>query len=691
MRIALLLTIAGVSLLEFVNAQVKPENITIVRDAWGVPHIFAATDAEVAYGLAWATAEDDFKTVQQQLLPAKGLAGLAMGKEGAIMDVFVHLLGARKLAEEQYEEQLSAEFRVVLEAYAEGLNAFAREHPDEVLHRKLFPITGKEMIPSYVLGVALMSGVQEPLAEILEGGYEEKPASEERGSNAVAIAPHKTTTGESFLLVNSHQPMEGLFSWYEAHLCSEEGWNILGATFPGGATIFHGVNEHLGWAHTVNHPDLTDVYRLEMHPEDKLRYRFDGQWLELEPYHYKARIRLLGLIPVGARQKFYKSKYGVAFKTDHGVFALRTTANQNIRAAEQWYHMNKAQNFADFRKALDLQGVTCTNIVYADREGHIYYLSNGLFPQRDEHYDWEGVLPGDTSATLWGGSYYPVDHLPQVKDPAAGYVFNCNHTPFLSSGPGEQPDSTLIPLTMGYQRINDMTNRGARFDALIRQYGQLSYEDFKEIKYDQSYETPMVAVPKFEPVFSLDEAQYPEIAAEIRLIRAWDREADAESEAASLVLLAFYYLYEELEGPDSFREGEALNEEMLVAALKHARKHLRKHFGSSRVPLGVLQQHRRGAVSLPMAGGPDVMAAIYSELEKDGRLRPIIGESYIQMARFSDKGVQIESVNAYGASNRPESPHYTDQMQLFATQQLKKMSLDREEVIKEAKRIYAPK
>ena len=670
-------------------AQIVPDSITIIRDQWGVPHIYAQTDAEVAYGFAWVTAEDDFETIQKQLLPVKGLLGQVVGKEGAILDVVVHLLAARELTAERYEKDLSPEFIAVLEAYANGLNAYAAAHPQEILHRKLFPINGKDIIPSYVLGLALMSNIQEPLEQILEGGY--PIHSEEHGSNAAAIAPHKTTTGETFLLINSHQPLEGLFSWYEAHLCSEEGWNILGATFPGGVTIFHGTNPHLGWAHTVNHPDFNDVYRLEMHPDRKFTYKYDNEWLELEPYPYKVRIRLLGFLPFGIKQKYYRSKYGVTFKTKNGFFALRTTANQNIKAAEQWYRMNKARNYSEFRKALEMQGINSTNIVYADKEGNIYYISNGLFPKRDLNIDWKEVVPGNTSATLWKDNFYPIDSLAQVKNPHSGYVFNCNHTPFLSSGPGDNPDTTAIPITMGYQRPNELTNRGVRFDHLISQYERLSYEDFKSIKYDQAYAQPMPAAIKLEPIFTLNPQKYPELSKSITLLNQWDRVADIDSEGASIMILVFYFLYEKLENPDSFLKGDEINEALLVETLTDVQKYLKKHFGSINIPLGELQRHSRGNINLPMGGAPDVLAAIYSEKLSNGHLRPVVGESYIQMVRFFDEGVKIESINAYGASNKEENPHYTDQMEMFTRQQLKEMTLDKERVMEGAKRTYHPK
>lgn len=671
----------------FLPAQPDPGPIQIARDQWGVPHIFAPTDAGVAYGLAWATAEDDFLTVQKQLLPAKGLMGEAFGKEGAQLDVIVHLLGARDLTRHRYETDLSPDFREVLEAYAKGLNAYARNHPKEVLHRKLFPISGQDLLPSYALGLALLAQVDKPLGAIFSGRV---GAPKSGGSNAVAVAPNKTASGETFLLANSHQPLEGLYSWYEAHLCSEEGWNMLGATFPGGVTLFLGTNPHLGWAHTVNYPDFTDIYRLEMHPEAPLTYRYDGEWLQLEPDFYKARIRLLGILPVGKKQKFYRSRYGITFETPNGFFALRTTVNQTLKGAEQWYRMNKAKSWAEFREALDLQGITSTNIVYADREGHIFYLGNGLLPYRDPSYNWQGILPGDTSSTRWAADFYPVDSLVQVFDPPSGYVYSCNHTPFRSTGPQDNPDTSAVPETLGYLRPNDLTNRAARFDALIQQHEQLSYDGLKRIKYDQAYEQPMVAVPWFEPIFHLEPAAYPDIRAQLQLLKEWDRVADANSRAAATVLLAYYHLENNLEeGQEAFGLDQ-IPEERLAAAVRYAQQHLQKHFGQPTVTLGTLQRHQRGKVSLPMGGGPDVLAAVRSELQPDGRLRPVLGDSYIQFVRYSKDTVRIETINAYGASARPDSPHYTDQMEAFTRQQLKPMTLDKAAVLRNAKRVYAP-
>lgn len=673
------------------EAQINPEAVDIVRDQWGVPHIFAKTDVEVAYGFAWATAEDDFKTMQDLLLPVKGLAGLVNGKKGAVMDVAVHLIGAEEIVEARYEKDLSPGFRKYVEAYCAGVNAYAENHPKEILHRKLFPISGKDVIKAYVVGMSLMSGVERALTAVLKGEIASPPIVAAVGSNALAVSSRKTKDGKTYLAINSHQPLEGVNSWYETHLHSEEGLNFLGGTFAGAPVVHIGVNPYLGWGHTVNYPDLTDVFRLEMHPKEKLLYKFDNEWLKLAPYHTKARIKALGILKIGVKQKFYQSKYGVTIETDQGFYALRFPGNRNIKAAEQWYRMTKAMNLDEFMTALKMQGHISLNTVYADREDNIFHISNGLFPKRNGSYDWKEVLPGNTSATLWPDDYYPIDSLPQVLNPAAGFVFNCNNTPFISTAPADNPDPKTVPTTMGFQAPDAINNRSVRLLELIGQYDQISYDDFKRIKYDRSYNKPLHSATKLEPIFHLNPETYPDLAENIRLLADWDREANIESEAAATFILVINFLRRELKDRASFQTGDELNEKKLIEALRHAQNHLLKYFGKKRMSLGELQRHSRGEIDLPVSGGTDVLAALSARKQKDGRLRARAGDSYIEMARFSKNGVEIETINAFGASAKPDSPHYTDQMEMYVNQKLKPMTLDKETIFREAKRVYHPR
>ncbi len=421
-----------------------------------------------------------------------------------------------------------------------------------------------------------------------------------------------------------------------------------------------------------------------MHPQKKNWYRFDGQWQQLVKQKAKSRVKM-GPFKIPVSKTFYQSPYGLTLKTNQGYYALRFPANLDIRAAEQWFLMNKAPNWAAFREALSMCAITGTHIVYADREDNIFYLSNGRMPRRNPAYDWQGVLPGDTSATLWT-EYYPMDSLPQLLNPPAGYVFNTNNTPYHATGEGDNlPRGSLNP-TMGY--IETENNRSLRFADLMAPHEKLSYADFIRIKYDLFFEDSLYLyeIENFGDLFQLSPQQYPHLAEALEILNSWDRCTDTSSIGASLFLMTFKELYQ-----IPSKEGRTLlTEAELVAALETGIEHLQTHFGTIRVPWGDIQRHRRGTVDLAVGGAPDVLAAMYAKEGEDGRFYSVAGESYIQLVRFSPTGVEIESINAFGASAKPDSPHYTDQMQLYVQQKRKPMTLDKREILDKAKRIYHP-
>lgn len=510
------------------SAQFNINKIEIVRDSFGVPHIFAPTDAEVAYGLAWAHAEDDFYTIQQSYMAGKALLGAYKGKEGATIDYIVHLMRIKELVAAKYESDISPAYKRLLEGYAAGFNAYAKAHPKEVLLKKLFPITPKDMLQYSVLQLCVLSGADGALKSIFGNTVPVLDDMKPGGSNAFAFNSRKTTDGQTYLAINSHQPLEGPVSWYEAHLQSEEGWNIIGANFPGAPTILSGVNEYLGWAHTVNEPDKLDVYQLSINPNNKLQYLFDGQWETLEEKTANLKVKV-SAIRIGVKRKVYWSKYGPTVITERGTFSIRMPAQMDIRGLEEWYWLNKAKNFTEFKKALNMMAIPGYNIVYADRYDTIYYLSNGRIPVRDKMYNWRGTLPGNTSKTLWT-EIHPLENLPQVLQPSSGFVYNTNHSPFHAT---EGPDNfKLSDLTMGYETLEN--NRSMRFAELIKQYDKVSYEDFKRIKYDGRYPEKFSFAIDIDSLFMLNASQYPALADLIHQLKQWDRNSDIQNTGATI-------------------------------------------------------------------------------------------------------------------------------------------------------------
>ena len=657
-----------------------------MRDKWGIPHIKAHTDAQVAYGLAWAECEDDFKTVQEQMLAVKGYLGEVKGKSGIMTDLGVKFMGLREVANKAYPQQFSKEFLSVLHSFVDGVNAYARAHPKKVMLKKLFPLTPQDIICGYLLGTMEITKATLDLQKIISGTIAKELHSEvSKGSNAFALNNKKTSDGNTYLAINSHQPMEGWYSWYEAHLVSDEGLNILGATFPMGVSLFMGANQNLGWAHTLNYADFSDVYHLEMHPTKKNVYKFDNEWLTLKPKKYTSKVRIFAGIKIPIKRTIYESKYGPTFKTKHGYFAWRFSVQFAAKAMQQWFNMNKARNLKEFKQALAPRDIPSTNIVYADREGNVFYISNGKFPKRNPAYNWKSVLPDNTSATLWPPDFIAIDSLPQVLNPASGYVFNTNNTPFSSSGKADNPKETKLNKTMGFQKTNWENPRSLRFMELMEKSGKVSYPDFKRIKFDRQLPSKleMWGITNLKILFQLDAKKYPEVADAIQLLSNWDRQQQLKNTEPKLFMATLRKL-------SRVKRKGKVTEAQCVRALKSAKADLIKAYGKIAIPVGDYQKHIRGNVEIPIAGGQGILSAMYTQKFKDGREKVYAGETYIELVQFTKDGVKIESVSPYGSSANPGNPHYTDQMKMFANQQLKTMTLDIEKVRKEAKRIYHP-
>ncbi|MEC8211956.1 MAG: penicillin acylase family protein [Bacteroidota bacterium] len=666
------------------QAQINPENVEIIRDSYGVPHIYGKTDADTAYGLAWAHAEDDFVTIQKAYLAGNGILSRWNGKQGIGADFIAQFIQSEETVELLYHT-LSDEFIAVLQGYTEGLNSYAKHNPDEVLLSSLFPITPKKLLIYSQLQLFLSNEGDRFVEAIISDRVVpyKKPIEEDvRGSNLIALSSRKTGTNESFLAINTHQPLEGPTSWYEAHLVSEEGTNIIGATFPGAPCILTGANEYLGWTHTVNYPDKADVFQLEM--KNRTTYIVDGEAHQLVKKKAKMYVRFFGMrIPVS--KVFYESIYGPTLRNKAGVFAVRTPSTTNINALEQWWRMNKARSFSEFYSYLEWNAIPGYNIGYADRNDTIFYISNGKIPKRDSSYNWRKVVPGNTKKTLWN-SYYTTQELPQVIAPKSGYVYNANHSPFFSTSPDENPNPDTFPKAMNFETYNN--NRSTRLFNLLSEKDTLTYEDFKRVKYDHSLPTPLnYNFVDFNAIFEMSPDNYPDVADILIDIQNWDRVASADSYGAGAFAVLYYSLgkyYSKL-GPS-----KVFNKLLIYTCLKDAKKHLLKHFRTTSIRLGDFQKLVRGDKELPIFGLPDVVTAMRGTAQKNGTIKINHGESYIALIRFGKNKTNVASIICYGSSNHPDSPHYSDQMEMYRRFDTKPMYFDRENVIKDARRIYHP-
>lgn len=664
------------------TAQINPEKITIARDSFGVPHIFAPTDPEVAYGLAWAHAEDDFATLQLVVLSGKAKLGTAIGRKGAEADYVINLLRCRQLVDQQWNT-LGPDFIALIKGYVAGLNAYAKAHPAEVKYKRAFPFDEKDYMTAVVFSVAIFCGVDQTLPQILGGRIATIPGFPSQGSNAFAFHPSKTTTGEAFLVINAHQPLEGATAFYEAHVQSDQGWNMLGGLLAGSCVILHGTNENLGWAHTVNYPDKIDVYQLEMNPANGNQYKFDGQWVDLEVT--KAKLNVKG-VPVTISKKIYWSKYGATVKTNKAVFSLRLPATMDIRVMEEWYRMNKAKNFSEFYRALSMNALPMFNIIYADRYDTIFYISNAKLPRRnpDTRYNWRSTLPGNTSATLWT-EFKSENELPQYINPPSGYLFNTNHSPFLATAAGDNLDANKFDRNDGFERYHN--NRSQRVTELVKGVDKFDYAAVRRIKFDQQLPQHLQYPYGIDTMLNLNPNEHSALKEVITNLQKWDRKAIATSKGAAVFLLVYDFVSRKLAGVPS----RQLTKPESIETYQYVNDYMIKYFGRTDLTLGDIQKLVRGDEVRPAWGLPDVLTAAYTESYKNGMRKVVSGDAYICFVRYPKTGLPvIESVNTFGASSNPGTPHFKDQMTLFQNQQTKHMTLDKQEVLKNAERVYHP-
>ena len=606
-------------------AQINPKNIEIIRDQYGVPHIFGKTDAEVAYGLAWAHSEDDFKTIQQAYLAGNGLLSKHLGLNGAGADFLSQLIRSDYVIDSLYNT-IDLKFIKIAEGYAQGINKFADEHPDQVLVKKLFPINPKKMLKYSFLQLFISSEGDKAVRSIVENNLKELTFFKENnlGSNLFAFNTNITKNGETYMGINTHQPLDGPTSWYEAHLVSEEGTNIIGATFAGAPCILIGVNKYLAWTHTVNYPDKADLFKLQMHPKKKKIYLVDDQEYKLETKRAKAYIKILG-ISIKISRKFYKSVYGPTLKNKSGFYSIRTPSLYNIKSLEQWWKMNKAKSFSEFYKIIKTRNLPGYNIGYADKNDTIFYISNGIIPKRDERYNWRGVVPGNTKKTLWT-EYHEVEDLPQVINPKSGFIYNANHSPFKSTEKSENPKAENFSTTMGYELYDN--NRSTRLLQLIESHETIDFETFKKIKNDRTFPTPMnYNYININNIFQMIPEDYPEISELIESIQSWDKTANADSYGAGSYAMFYYQANKYYK---SYID-KKYSKELIADILLEVKSKMLNHFKTTRVKLGDYQKLVRGNKEIPIFGLPDVITAMRGVKHKNGMIKISHGESYLSL------------------------------------------------------------
>ncbi len=645
--------------------------VLIERDIRGVPHIIGKRDRDAAFGLAYAQAEDHWELIESAIPFYRGTKAKYIGEEAAVTDYLVKWLDIWATIDANYETHLGPDTRAYLEAFADGINYYAIKFPEKV-SIDVFPVSGKDLVAGYMIQHLLFYGLDSTLKE-LNLPTRQRDISKSGGvlidglpvgSNAFAVAPIYSEDGATRIAINSHQPATGPVAWYEAHIRSEEGLDAMGGLFPASPTIGVGFNRHLAWGATVNKPDLVDVFVLDIHPKDEMLYEMDGKWLSLEKRDVYVEIKLFGFFRWKAKREALKSIHGPVLRTDHGSYAVRYAGMGEIRQVEQWMAMSKAQNLDQWRDAMKLHRFASFNFVAADSGGNIMFLHNSMTPARASGYDWSQYLPGNRKELIWN-SYLPFDSLPQLLNPASGFIISANQSPFRVTSDPYNPDRSKYRLEDGFP--TRMTNRANRGLELLIELGPISESEFSAIKHDKAYSRDSRAGQFISKTIS----QILEKDSPIRYIKAqehlsdWDLSTDLENRGAALgtCIIGGEWLAEQAGEPPPKHLSE----------LKRCTDALIAATGKINPRWGDINRHVRGQLNLPVAGGPDTLRAIYGlGLEDDGYLTNVAGDGLYYLISWNDEEQQtIRGIHQFGSATLDDSsPHYADQAHDYVNEKL---------------------
>ena len=656
----------------------------IKRDIWGVPHVYGETDADAAFGLAYAHAEDDFKNIAENMYLYRAQMGLRDGISGAVQDYLIKVLKIRENIDENYLIDLDENVRKVIEAYAAGINYWMIKNPENE-YSHFFPVTEKDIVAGFAIQNLFFSGVVSSIEKLQrEAEIKEEYTSLYRnqqfvtGSNVLAVNSNKTEDKSTRIIINSHQPLEGPLAWYEAHIKSDEGWNMMGGLFPGSPFIFVGFNENIAWGFTVNKPDLSDSYELTINPNNEDQYLLDGEWIDFTKETIKLPVKIFGPIQWTVERDAKYSQHGPVLEVGDKSYALRFSGMKDIKQVNQWYAMNKSQSIADWISAMKKRSIVSFNGVFADKEGNIFFLHNSSSPLRKEGLDWSNTIDGTRSDLIWD-DYVEFEKIPQIKNPSSGWLASTNQDPFKVTNEMDNLSAKDFSPTLGLQ--TRMTNRAYRSIELFDSYSSISEQDFDDIKFDNKYSVQSRSYKYISKIFEID-FETDELNYAKNVLRDWDLSTNFDNTSAALgvCVLSNEWISE---------QGQRIPQDPEIS-FRDCVTELNETYGKVDPKWSERNFIVRGQKKISVQGGPDVLRAIYGRNDNEGDLKAAGGDGlYIHVSWDKDKKQQSKSIHQYGSATQDNtSIHFDDQMNLYVNEVYKPTFYDSELLDKNTSKVY---
>jgi len=691
----------------------EAKEVTIIRDNWGVPHIYGKTDANAVFGLMYTECEDNFKGIEYNYLYQLGKQAEVNGEKSLYTDVTLQLIADSADAIKDYETS-APWFRKLMDAFADGINYYLYKHPE------VKPAVFKHFEPWYALmftdgsvsatvtgGINLSetrdfySGITEKSGAVYKPGAEEK----ETGSNGFAIAPSRSKSGHALLYINPHVPF---YFRSEVQMVSDEGLNVYGAVTWGQFFVYQGFNPHCGWMHTSSYADVGDLYAEKVSKKN-------GQWY----YEYNGASK-----PVTSRKLIINVKKGdhteqqiiTGYYTHHGPIlgsrdgkwlALKANNRSYNALLESWL-ITKAKTFAEYKKAMNLLSNATNNTVYADDQGNIAFWYGNFMPKRDPKLDWTLPVDGTIPATEWQG-LHSLDELVHVYNPATGWIQNCNSTPFASSGKSS-PDKTKYP---AYMAPDGQNYRAINAIRLLSNVKNITLDQLITKGYDHYLAAFDVLLPPlFKSYNEAPDSTKQLLGEPVKALEEWDKRTAANSIATTLAIEWGTLMMRALPPPKIEEEStyqtdrtsamlRTMSNKQLLDYFSTSLDNLQKRYGSWKVHWGDINRYQRPADGVTFSDSAPSMPvglawsafgqlpSFQSRTMNTKKRYGYSGNSFIAAVEFGPR-IKAKTIITGGQSFNPASKHFTDQAGMYIDGKFKDVLFYKKDVLKHAEKTYHP-
>jgi len=647
----------------------------ILWDTYGVPHIYANNEYDLHKAYGWAQMNNHGNLILKIYGESRGKSAEYWGTNYK-RDKMLHLMNLPTTAEKTYNNLTDKE-QLLIEAFTQGVNDYVEANPNKIddIYKVVLPVRPVDIYAHMLRGMYY---------EFLADNEFNKGQKWQKGSNAWAVAPKNTKNGNALLLANPHLPWTDYFASYkffEGHL-NLNGKSIYGVTLIGFPVMGIAFNDHLGWSHTVNTLDNTDLYELTLKDG---KYLLDGEYLD-----FKVETKILKTKQKDASIKIDSlvrkvSKHGVVIsEKEDKALALRFPYMDNPpHITQQWYDMGQATNFEEFETALKQNALSLFNVVYADKTGNIFYSFAGNIPdKKGEWKDWRSTVSGDKSDMIWD-SYHSYDELPKLLNPTSGWLQNANEGPFTST----------IPQEIDYEAydkdisVNNMGFRPQQSASLLLNKTALTIEELVALKHSTKSSLFVRIKDDFEGLKSTNNDSLTSAALDV--LQRWNGEFNADSKGAVLFVNLFFTLDRQnlfkekwsaekpLTTPDGFE-----NPKKVLATLKDVSQHMVKTFGTLEVPYGSVFRIKLGEHEIPANGGfgsLGLFRTLAFSKGKDGKYYAFHGDGYVCVTEFGEE-IKAKVILGYGNASQPGSKHIGDQLELFSKKQLRNAWLKKSDI-----------